>query len=330
MVALRWAIDARTPFLVAALVLAGLWWGSVRLAALDRSVLEAEIGRAALARVEVTGPGAARRVRASGARCGCVASALWSSTSAPASSSRPRRAPPQGAVLEVVATLAKPRMAEEEGDFDEAAYLAPPGHPRHPPGRAPSGSSAAAAESVGSPTVFGGESSSSLDAVPAGERRAVLAGVVLGEDEGLEASCRDSFRASGLYHLLAVSGQNVAYVVAGTILLVWALGLPRWLGEVGALGTVAAYVLAVGWQPSVVRAGVAGGLASLAWLASRPRDRWYFLLVGAAVLLAWNPYSAARSGLPALVRRRRSHLPARSLDRAHGSRAIRFRSPLPM
>ena len=140
------------------------------------------------------------------------------------------------------------------------------------------------------------EVSSSLASGSSGEPRAVLAGVVLGEDEGLDAGLRDSFRASGLYHLLAVSGQNVAYVVAGTILLVWTLGLPRWFGELGALAAVAAYVLAVGWQPSVVRAGVAGGLASLAWLASRPRDRWYFLLVGAAVLLAWNPYSLLEPG----------------------------------
>ncbi|MGH3029637.1 MAG: ComEC/Rec2 family competence protein [Gaiellaceae bacterium] len=95
---------------------------------------------------------------------------------------------------------------------------------------------------------------------------------------------------------MAVSGQNVAYVVAGMILLAWALGFPRWAGELGAIGAVAAYVLAVGWQPSVVRAGVAGALASLAWLASRPRDRWYFLLVGAAVLLAWNPYSLLEPG----------------------------------
>ena len=124
----------------------------------------------------------------------------------------------------------------------------------------------------------------------------MLAGVVLGEDEGLDQELRDRFRASGLYHLLAVSGQNVAYVVAGMILLAWTLGFPRWIGEVGALGAVFAYVLAVGWQPSVVRAGVAGGLASLAWLASRPRDRWYFLLVGAAVLLAWNPYSLLEPG----------------------------------
>src|SRR5688572_2436530 len=80
------------------------------------------------------------------------------------------------------------------------------------------------------------------------------------------------------------------------ILLAWTLGFPRWIGEIGALGAVFAYVLAVGWQPSVVRAGVAGGLASLAWLASRPSDRWYFLLVGAAVLLGWNPYSLLDPG----------------------------------
>jgi competence protein ComEC len=129
-----------------------------------------------------------------------------------------------------------------------------------------------------------------------GERRAVIAGVVLGEDEGLDLSLRNSFRASGLYHLLAVSGQNVAYVVAGVLALAWLLGISRWIGQLGALAAVGGYLMAVGWQPSVVRAGVAGGLASLAWLAGRPRDRWYFLLVGAAVLLAWNPYYLLEPG----------------------------------
>ncbi len=129
-----------------------------------------------------------------------------------------------------------------------------------------------------------------------GERRAVLAGVVLGEDEGLSEELRDSFRASGLYHLLAVSGQNVVLVAGGMLALAWLIGLPRWLGQVGALTAIAGYVAAVGWQPSVVRAGVAGALTSLAWLAARPRDRWYFLLAGAAVLLAWNPYSLLEPG----------------------------------
>ncbi|MGH3014445.1 MAG: hypothetical protein ACRDNR_06575, partial [Gaiellaceae bacterium] len=46
----------RAAFLSGALALAGLWWGSARLEVLDSSLLEAEVGRAAAARVEVTGP----------------------------------------------------------------------------------------------------------------------------------------------------------------------------------------------------------------------------------------------------------------------------------
>ena len=62
------------------------------------------------------------------------------------------------------------------------------------------------------------------------------------------------------------------------------------------LVAIGAYVLAVGPQPSVIRAGVAGALASLAWLSGRQRDRWYALLVAAVVLLAWNPYNALDPG----------------------------------
>jgi competence protein ComEC len=68
------------------------------------------------------------------------------------------------------------------------------------------------------------------------------------------------------------------------------------MGEAAALIAVLGYVLAVGWQPSVVRAGVAGCLASLAWLCGRARDRWYFFFVGAAILLGWNPYSLLEAG----------------------------------
>jgi competence protein ComEC len=45
-----------------------------------------------------------------------------------------------------------------------------------------------------------------------------------------------------------------------------------------------------------VRAAVSGALSSLAWLAARPRDRWYFLLLGAVVLLAWNPATLFDAG----------------------------------
>src|SRR6185295_2952635 len=68
-----------------------------------------------------------------------------------------------------------------------------------------------------------------------GERRAVLEGVVLGEDGGLSDSLRQRFRASGLYHLLAVSGGNVIVVAGGAATLALMLGIGRLGAEVVAL-----------------------------------------------------------------------------------------------
>lgn len=284
----------RALLLAGAFAVAGLWVGSVRLEGLDAGVLTNEIGRSALVRVEVTGPARRSefsvRVPVGVRRVGRLSVAERARLDLP-----PGRAPPQGAILEAVARVAAPRAKEETGGFDEAGYLRRQGV--HVVLKASS------YRVVGRRGGIGGVAdrirrtvARSLAPGLAGERRAVVAGVVLGEDEGLHPDLRESFRASGLYHLLAVSGQNVAYVVGAAILLAWALGLPRWVGEAGALLAVVGYVLAVGWQPSVVRAGVAGALASLAWLASRPRDRWYFLLAGAAVLLAWNPYALLEPG----------------------------------
>jgi competence protein ComEC len=283
----------RVFLLAAALLLAGWWWGSVRLAALDESALLPLVGRAGPARLEVTGPARrstfAVRVPVRVLRFGELA------TRERARLDLPRvRAPPQGAIVETIARVERPR-GPDEGGFDESAYL-------HRQGI----QVVLAADDysvVGRRGGLGGVAdrlratvARSLAPGVTGERRAVIAGIVLGEDEGLETSLRDGFRASGLYHLLAVSGQNVAYVVTGALLLAWLLGVPRLVGEVCALLAVGGYILAVGWQPSVVRAGVAGGLASLAWLSGRARDRWYFLLVGAAVLLAWSPYSLLEPG----------------------------------
>jgi competence protein ComEC len=129
-----------------------------------------------------------------------------------------------------------------------------------------------------------------------GERAAVVEGVVLGDESGLSDGLRQRFRAAGLYHLLAVSGQNVALVAAGVIVTAWIVGIPRLLAELGALAAIVGYVLAVGAQPSVVRAGIAGALCSLAWLTARATDRWHLLLVGAIALLAWNPYTLFDAG----------------------------------
>ena len=282
----------RLVALALALALGGLWWGSVRLDALDRSVLAPRTGEVGSSLIEITGP--ARRTpfrlrvpaKVREFRRRVVSEAVLLELPL-------GRAPPQGALIETVVQLRPPRGPAD--GFDERGLLRRRGVHVVARGRSwrivgHRGGIAGVADRIRR------ELAGSIAPGLSGERRAVLAGLVLGEEEGLSQELRDRFRSSGLYHLLAVSGQNVAFVAGGVLLIAWLLGISRLAAEVGALAAIGAYVMAVGWQPSVVRAGVAGALASLAWLVSRPRDRWYFLLLGAAVLLAWNPYSLSEPG----------------------------------
>jgi competence protein ComEC len=283
----------RLTLLACAVAVAGVSWASLRLDALDRSVLAERVGATARTVAVVTGPARRSqfsvRVPARVQRFGRLEPGEPVLLELP-----PGRAPPQGARLRLITTVERPRP--REGRFDERAWLERKGvhvvlrgvSPWHVVGRR--GGLAGAGDRLREHLLR------TIAPGVEGERRAVLAGIVLGEDEGLSDELRDRFRASGLYHLLAVSGQNVAFIAGGVLLLAWLLGVPRIAAEVGVLAAVVGYVLAVGWQPSVVRAGVAGCLASLAWLAARPRDRWYFLLLGAGVLLAWNPYSLLEPG----------------------------------
>jgi competence protein ComEC len=283
---------ARVGLIALGLLLAGWWWGSARLDALDASVLLSHVDEAAPAVAVVTGPARQGafdlRVPATLNRFGTLV------VDEPVLLELPLgRSPPQGAALELVAHLRLPRPASK--GFDERTWLRRRGIHVVVVGRewrvvGRRGGLGGYADRVHG--WLAGSIAPGLD----GEQRAVLEGVVLGEDQGLSPDLRTSFQASGLYHLLAVSGQNVVFVAGGVLVLAWLLGIPRWLGELGALGGIGSYVLAVGPQPSVIRAGIAGALGSLAWLAARQRDRWHFLLLGALVLLTWNPYNLLDAG----------------------------------
>jgi competence protein ComEC len=275
-----------------ALALVGWWWGSIRLDAIDRSPLSAEIGHAATARIVVTGP--ARHSRYSIRLPARIEEFADRKIREPVLLQLPMgRSPPQGSVLVAPVLVAAPRPKED--GFDERTWLRRHGVHVVLRGRD--------FKVIGHRGGIGGIAdrlrlsiATALASGVSGERRAVLLGIVLGEDEGLDSPLRNSFRASGLYHLLAVSGQNVALVAGGVLLVAWLLGVPRLAGQVGALFAITGYVLAVGAQPSVVRAGIAGALASLAWICARERDRWWFLLLGALVLLAWSPYNVFDAG----------------------------------
>ncbi len=128
-------------------------------------------------------------------------------------------------------------------------------------------------------------------------REAALAqGFVLGEDEEIDEATVEDFRRAGLSHLLAVSGQNVALLALLAMPLLAALGMPLRTRLVWLLGAIVVYVPLAGAGPSILRAGVMGGLTVLATLVGRRSSRLYGLAVAAVVTLAIDPGIAADVG----------------------------------
>ncbi|UGS37517.1 hypothetical protein DSM104329_03933 [Capillimicrobium parvum] len=125
---------------------------------------------------------------------------------------------------------------------------------------------------------------------------ALARGMVLGQDDALDEDTREAFRASGLSHVLAASGQNVALLAVLAAAVVMVLGGGLRLRLAAALALVALYVPLAGAGPSIQRAGVMGAAALVAGLAGRPASRAYALVLAAAVTLALNPRAAGDPG----------------------------------
>lgn len=118
---------------------------------------------------------------------------------------------------------------------------------------------------------------------------AVLEGMVLGAREDLPPDLEEAFRRSGLAHLLAVSGSNVA-LVAGTVgaALAWAGALSSRLAALLAIWLFAA--TAAG-GPSVERAAVMASVLLAARLLGRRSEPLNNLALAVLALTARNPSS---------------------------------------
>lgn len=115
----------------------------------------------------------------------------------------------------------------------------------------------------------------------------VLVGVVLGVRQGIPGSLQNALIATGLIHLLVLSGLKVAVfarIVQGTLrpLMGRAATWP-------AVGLIGLYALTGGATPAAVRAAAMGGVAIAASHLGRPTHVWTTLAVTAAAMLGWHP-----------------------------------------
>ncbi|MEO8107716.1 MAG: ComEC/Rec2 family competence protein, partial [Actinomycetes bacterium] len=153
------------------------------------------------------------------------------------------------------------------------------------------------------------------------DAQSLLPALVVGDTSAMTPLLTADLRDSGLAHLTAVSGANVAIVVGAVLLAArWAGARSYWLVALG-LVAVVWFVLLARPQPSVLRAAVMGSVALVAvGVAGRPQAV-RTLLASVTVLLLVDPWLsrswgfalsvAATGGLVVLARRWSERLPSR-------------------
>lgn len=116
---------------------------------------------------------------------------------------------------------------------------------------------------------------------------ALFMGLVIGDDRAQPRTMITAFRESGLSHLTAVSGQNVAFVltVFGSYInrarTWWRLGLTLFL--------LVWFVVMTRAEPSVLRASMMAAMSAIAFARGRDLPAHKALLYSVGVLLAIDP-----------------------------------------
>nr|WP_301952409.1 MULTISPECIES: ComEC/Rec2 family competence protein [unclassified Rathayibacter] len=133
-------------------------------------------------------------------------------------------------------------------------------------------------------------------AVLGGDGAGLLPGLATGDTSALPSDLEDDMRTASLTHLTAVSGANCAVVVAAGWLVAALLGAGLRVRTVSALAVLAAFVVLVTPEPSVVRAAVMASVVLLARLGRRSGAALPALLASVVLLVLLDPAIAGRLG----------------------------------
>jgi competence protein ComEC len=125
-----------------------------------------------------------------------------------------------------------------------------------------------------------------------GPQQGLVRAMVLGDRAGVDEDVAEAFRIAGTYHVLALSGAQVALVAGLLLLAARKLGLGPGASAVGCALAVSAYAAFAGGDTPVVRAAVMAVVLFLGRGLGLGGDAGNLLGLAALLLLAGSPSSA--------------------------------------
>lgn len=117
----------------------------------------------------------------------------------------------------------------------------------------------------------------------------VLDAALLGNQYNISRAAAERFRSGGTFHVLVISGLQIAFIGGVVLLIVQRLTRRKLLQFVLAATFLWAYTLAVGADPSVVRSALMFTMLALAPVVARQANTLNSLGGAALLLLVWNP-----------------------------------------
>lgn len=127
--------------------------------------------------------------------------------------------------------------------------------------------------------------------------RGLVPGMLIGDTSTQSAEVTANFRATGLMHLTAVSGSNVAIIVGAVMGAAAACRLGRRAVVAVAFIGLGGFVVIVGVEPSVLRAAVMGVVGLVAVITGRWKDSTAALTAAITAAIIISPDLAASYGL---------------------------------
>ncbi|MGF1617772.1 MAG: ComEC/Rec2 family competence protein [Acidimicrobiia bacterium] len=122
------------------------------------------------------------------------------------------------------------------------------------------------------------------------EARSLLAGFLVGETSGVSEVTVEAMRKAGLSHFVAVSGSNVALFLGFVAAVTLPLGIGPKRRALFGLFALPLFVVATGFEPSVVRASAMAGLVLAGRLLDVVFEVWQVIALASIAVLAHDPW----------------------------------------
>lgn len=119
--------------------------------------------------------------------------------------------------------------------------------------------------------------------------RSLVAGLLIGNRESFSEQQLEHFSRAGITHIIALSGANIAILIAFFEWMAIRVRIPVSVRVWGVVGAIVLFVLFVGAPSSVVRAAIMGSIAYVANYLGRRTESLRLLLCCCALMVLINP-----------------------------------------